>query len=180
MASPEVSWFAREREFVFDLFEFRADDSRSEAEQRRQFFSRLEQLGLRDGAAGAYVFSADPKELGEQREGFVYPLGRSTVYYIGQTADPFQRFLGYFVSAGWAAWDFDQHNYQAFTDPTRSRHHPRDAYAAPYGARVHWWETRAGETPEALETDLMMAFCRKYGTIPVANLKWSKLEATVD
>jgi hypothetical protein len=110
---------------------------------------------------GAYVLAAS------KRTSFVYPLGRSRVFYIGMARAESGRLE-----------DHRRHARNARAELARtggtfeSRWWPRYTYAAKFGATVYWFTRRGRQSAGQLEADLFQRFHDEFGSIPVANGQW--------
>jgi hypothetical protein len=131
------------------------------------FYARREPGGerdlLADGALGAipvmrgaYVLaSTDGTE-------FIYPWGRSSVFYIGKASCLLRRLR--------------QH--RTFTLKAREEPRaddpwwPRYQYGAAFGTAAAWFTVRGRQSEADLEADMFAYFYDEFGSIPVANQQW--------
>lgn len=112
-------------------------------------------------ANGAYVLLAS-----RATAPFTYPLGRSPIYYIGQTGLDTSRLASHQLAAQVARDEYRESGYFAL------RRHPRYNYAARFGALVCWYPTTRSRSPARIEADLIDDFYLEFGDIPVANGQW--------
>lgn len=89
---------------------------------------------------------------------FNYPLGKSPVYYIGQSKNLWSRLYSHFKIATEARDNRKEHLYW-----------PRYEFAAAYGGRYCFMRTWQGMTPKGLEEEVMARFAKKYRCFPIAN-----------
>ena len=107
--------------------------------------------------AGCYVLGS------EDGTDFIYPWGRSPVFYIGTT-----RRLGARIRAHrrWVRRAREEHHTQHFT--------PLHQYGAAFGVDVAVYRKRTSQSITKLESALITEFYNIYGSIPVANGVWPK------
>ena len=89
---------------------------------------------------------------------FRYPLGRNSVFYIGQSKNLRRRLHTHVEYASLA-----KSNRQI------SLYWPRYEYAAKFGTHYCYIRTWQGLNPKALEETLMAYFAKKHRAFPVAN-----------
>ena len=89
---------------------------------------------------------------------FDYPLGKSPVYYIGQS-----KYLRYRLR------EHLKYATQARDNRKEPLYWPRYEFAASYGDRYSFVRTRQGLTPRALEEEVIARFAKKYRCFPIAN-----------
>ena len=89
---------------------------------------------------------------------FDYPLGRSPVYYIGQSKNLRSRLRLHL-----------KHATEARDNRKEPLYWPRYEFAASYAGRYCFVRTRQGLTPRALEEEVLARFARKYRCFPIAN-----------
>jgi len=105
--------------------------------------------------AGTYVLGAtDPIE-------FIYPWGRSPVFYIGQAHNIRARLTVH-----------RSHIIDAEKDHDELYWWPRYQYGAAFGTTAAWYSVRGRQSPSTLEAALIEDFYEMYGAIPVANGSW--------
>lgn len=104
-------------------------------------------------SGGAYLLVAD--------HWFVYPCGKSPVFYIGQSKNLRTRLRDHLK--------FSLH----VTDNCRSSKYPlywpRYEYAGKFGSRYAYVQTHQGMTPRGLEEELLASFAQIYKAFPIAN-----------
>ena len=105
--------------------------------------------------AGAYILGAT--DLVD----FIYPWGRSPVFYIGQARDIRDRVATHRT-----------HIINAKSDHDEVYWWPRYQYGAAFGTTAAWFSIRGRQSPAKLEADLIEDFYQMYGAIPVANGYW--------
>jgi len=104
---------------------------------------------------GAYILGST------QNMDFIYPWGRSPIFYIGKGRQLRKRLRGH-----------RRNILKAVDDHEKTHWWPRYQYGASFGTTVAWFTTRGLQTPESLEADLINQFYWVYGSIPVANGSW--------
>ena len=138
------------------------------------FISDLEHSGLADfwdlknhdipTLPGAYILIANGSNH------FRYPIGRSPIYYIGQSKNIRRRL-------------HEHHKYsnQAKHNRQLSLYWPRYEYSAEFGGRYCYIRTWQGLTAKALEDILLARFAKKYRSFPVANGAgaWSRVSKII-
>jgi hypothetical protein len=128
----------------------RCADVRGEASHLQDFW-RLDEHDIPE-TGGAYVLVAS--------EWFVYPSGKSPVFYVGQSRNLRQRLRMH------RRYSID------VRDDQRNRgdlYWPRYEYAGRFGSRYAFVKTHRGKTPRAVEEELLASFARQYRSFPVAN-----------
>jgi hypothetical protein len=104
--------------------------------------------------AGGYILASNGTE-------FIYPEGRSPVFYIGKAKVIWRR--------------LDEHRrltVQAANFPEVKWWRPRYTYAVAFGLYAAWFTVRGVQEPEEVESDLCEMFYLRFGSIPVANMNW--------
>ena len=91
---------------------------------------------------------------------FLYPKGRSPVYYIGQTQSLRRRLSGHLKWHNEVRFDC-RHGY--------SISEPRHEYGGVFGGRYCYIETRRGQTAKSLEDFVLAEFAKCFHSFPVAN-----------
>jgi hypothetical protein len=117
---------------------------------------------------GVYVLAAQ-RRAGREGGPFVYPLSRSSIYYIGCTTVGQPRLRDHRKWSLLARDEYQQH--KRFLKPRHQRYH----YAARFGARLFWIRAIGDETARSLEGNLLRAFAQHFGALPVANGQRSNL-----
>jgi predicted GIY-YIG superfamily endonuclease len=109
---------------------------------------------------GAYILLANTD--------FLYPNGKSPIYYIGQTKNLRQRLRTHLKHSLGAQKKLDEREYYLY--------YPRYEYAAKFGKSYMYMQTWQGKTPKSLEDDLLAYFAKYYFSFPVANSagSWKK------
>ncbi len=103
---------------------------------------------------GVYLLVAKPSVY------FLYPKGKSAVYYIG-CGDSLRRRLLQHLN-----------NHRKVQEDKRgiySRYEPRHEYGAVYGGRYCFLQTRQGLSSKSLEHKVLTRFAERYHAFPVAN-----------
>ena len=97
---------------------------------------------------------------------FLYPVGTSPVYYIGQSRNLRSRLHTHIKYAS-----------EARDNRQLPLYWPRYEYAAKYGTDYCYVHTWQGLTSKALEENLLAKFARKHRAFPVANGSgsWSRI-----
>jgi hypothetical protein len=103
-------------------------------------------------SGGAYILVAS--------ETFLYPGGRSRVFYIGQSTN--------------LRWRLRTHlrysrHVQGNQRVSDWLYWPRYEYAGKFGVRYAYVQTHNGMTSRAVEEELMASFAHRYLAFPVAN-----------
>jgi hypothetical protein len=100
---------------------------------------------------------------------FRHPVGKSRIYYIGQTNNLKRRLVGHLK------WHTDarkkkRHSYSLLE--------PRHEYGGVYGGRYCFIPTWHGLSARSLEETVLARFARHYHTFPVANGAgaWRRIE----
>lgn len=116
--------------------------------------------------AGAYILLARGTR-------FQYPIGKNTVYYIGQSTNLRRRLHTHLRYAEYAD---DKVNRQS------ARQWPRHEYAARFGTHYCYVTTWGSLKPRTLEEMLMGRFLMKHRSFPVANGagSWSRVGKYID
>ncbi len=104
--------------------------------------------------AGAYILYA-------KSEKFIYPVGESSIFYIGMSKNLSQRIKTHIKLTEEARLNMDDRSIYLYW--------PRYEYAARYKTYLIFIKTWQGKTSKALEDDLLALFARKYFAFPVAN-----------
>ena len=94
---------------------------------------------------------------------FVYPWGRSPIFYIGTSANLRVRLSAH---RKWIRRANTEHHSRHFL--------PLHQYGASFGADVAVYRKRTRQIISNLESELMTEFYQIYGSIPVANGAWPK------
>jgi hypothetical protein len=89
---------------------------------------------------------------------FLYPRGKSSVFYIGQASNLRKRLIEHL-----------KYSCQAKHDRKLDRYWPRYEYAASFGGRYTFVQTWQGMSPKSLESDILNRFANRYRSFPVAN-----------
>jgi hypothetical protein len=92
---------------------------------------------------------------------FLYPAGRSPIFYIGLARSLRQRLQRHRLYAG--------HRRDGYRQPSAPLYWPRYEYAGAFGARYCYIRTWSGCTPKALEDIVLARFQKRYHARPVAN-----------
>jgi len=105
--------------------------------------------------AGAYILGSSDGTM------FIYPWGRSPIFYIGQSSNLLKRLKQHkkYIS-------------QAIDDHTDKYWWPRYQFGASFGASIAWYTARGSQNPNVLEADLITSFYDSFGSIPVSNGTW--------
>ena len=113
-------------------------------------------------SAGAYILYAED-------ENFIYPEGKSPIFYIGMSKNLGQRIKTHIKFTKEACLPMDERNSYLYW--------PRYEYAAKYKTYLVYIKTWQGKTPKSLEDDLLALFARKYFAFPIANGlgSWNKI-----
>jgi hypothetical protein len=113
---------------------------------------------------GVYLLVAKPSVH------FIYPAGRSPIFYIGQARSLRQRLLRHRT--------YSVHVREERRQPSSPLYWPRYEYAGAHGARYCYIRTWPGCTPKALEDTVLARFARRYRSFPVANGAgaWNRIE----
>lgn len=113
---------------------------------------------------GVYIFEASD---GTQ---FIYPRGKSSIFYIGQSNSLLKRLQSH-----------RRYMEQARTDRQYPLYEPRYEYAAAFGTNYCIIRTWQGVTPKSLEETVLTRFAKKYGAVPVANGAgtWNKVHIEI-
>jgi len=90
---------------------------------------------------------------------FPYPVGRSPIFYVGQSRSLASRLRLHLKFSMQARQE----------DRPLPLYWARYEYAAAFGGRYCYVQTGRGMTPKALEDMLMALFAKKYRSFPVAN-----------
>ncbi len=135
-------WLERNLDYEFDLFD-------------------ASEIDLDNFTSGAYILRA--KTLTKP---FLYPGGRSKVFYIGKADGESGRLASHF-NIGWHVSDRNdaEGQFSDFMIP------PLYNYAWKFNARLMWISTRGTQMARNLEKRLLRDFWAKYGALPVANLR---------
>jgi hypothetical protein len=141
----EKQWYGRTPDAEFDLLS---------TEDHDLFEGNLD---------GAYVLASCAEE------GFIYPLGKSRVFYIGMTESRSKtpRIWTHKTLTKRAVEDLRLNG--RFNEEWYSRY----TFAAAFGCNVRWYSVRGKQKPGDLESDLLGSFYKAYGSIPIANGAWS-------
>lgn len=126
---------------------------------------------LRAYTSGVYILVAH-RPPSRPAHPFAYPLGRSSVYYIGKTTKDQPRLIAH---QKWARHARERCRESQTVDDL----HPRYNYAARFGADVYWVAVRGREDAKDLEAKLMNDFYWTFGALPVANTHSSYLKTTL-
>ena len=102
---------------------------------------------------------------------FLYPKGKSPVFYIGQSQNLRIR-LGNHLK--WAKEARDNHKDYLYW--------PRYEFAAAYGERYCFIRTKRGLTARVLEEEIMASFAKKYLSFPIANGagSWNRIKKVME
>ena len=95
--------------------------------------------------------------------GFIYPCGRSPVFYIGTSKALRARLLAH---RKWIVRARKEHHRQHFA--------PLHQYGAVFGVDIAVYRKRTSQSIFKLESTLITEFYNIYGFIPVANGAWPK------
>jgi hypothetical protein len=111
-------------------------------------------------SGGAYILVAN--------KWFIYPDGKSTVFYIGQSKHLRRRLLEHLK--------YSRH----VRENSRENHRlywPRYEYAGKYGHHYGFVQTHQGMTARAVEEELLASFACRYLSFPVANSSgsWNRI-----
>jgi hypothetical protein len=118
---------------------------------RRAFWEIGKELTTIPDLPGVYVL------YGNHR--FDYPVGKSPIFYIGQSANLRERLETH--------WRFA---YEArCADRKLTLYFPRYEYAAVFGSWYAFARTWQGLTPRALEEEAMASFAHQHRSFPIAN-----------
>ena len=117
-------------------------------------FWRLENRHI-PSAPGVYLLVAKPEVH------FIYPRGKSPIFYIGQARSLRQRLERHL--------DYSRHVREERREPSEPLYWPRYEYAGTHGARYCYIRTWQGITPKALEDIVLARFQVRYHSRPVAN-----------
>ena len=112
---------------------------------------------------GVYLLVAKPSVH------FIYPAGKSPVYYIGHTQSLRSRLLNHLK------W------HSEVRKGKRSTYYlcePRHEYGGKYGGRYCYIRTWQGCTSKALEDIVLARFAKRYHSFPVANSAgaWNRIQ----
>lgn len=115
---------------------------------------------------GAYILIAR-KDIS-----FIYPQGKSRIFYIGQSTNLRNR-LHFHLKAATEARD-TRENYPVYF--------PRYEYAAKYASGYCYIKTWQNKSPRILEGEVMGRFAIKYLSPPVANGagSWDRISKIID
>jgi GIY-YIG catalytic domain len=102
---------------------------------------------------------------------FIYPKGKSPIFYIGQSKNLNRRLKFHLKTAKEAR---DKRKYYVYLS--------RYEYAAKYGSKYCFIKTWQGLSPRALEGDIMGRFTIQYLSPPVANGagSWNRITKIID
>ena len=100
---------------------------------------------------------------------FRHPLGKSRIYYIGQTDNLKRRLLGHLK------WHTDARNNNRYS---YSLLEPRHEYGGVYGGRYCFIRTWKGLSARSLEETVLALFACQHYAFPVANSAgaWRRIE----
>ena len=114
---------------------------------------------------GVYILVARPDSH------FDYPLGRSPVYYIGQSKNLRFRLRLHL-----------KHATEARDNRKEPLYWPRYEFAAVYAGRYCFIQTWQGMTARALEEEVLARFARKYHSFPIANGQdsWNRINRVME
>jgi hypothetical protein len=126
---------------------------------KRSFWEILDHSEEIPDEPGVYVLFSD--------QSFPYPIGRSPVFYIGQSDDLRFRLLTHVKLA-----------LEARDDRKLTLYYPRYEYAARYGRWYAWARTWQGLSPEVMEARAMARFAARYRSFPITNAAgaWSQVD----
>lgn len=98
---------------------------------------------------------------------FHYPIGKSPIYYIGQSKNLRSRLLTHL-----------RHATEARDNRKEALYWPRYEFAAVYAGRYCFIRTWQGLTPKGLEEEVLASFAKKYRCFPIANGSgsWNRVE----
>jgi hypothetical protein len=115
---------------------------------------------------GAYILIA------RKDTSFIYPKGKSPIFYIGQSKN-LRRRLRFHLKTAEEARD-TRENYYVYS--------PVYEYAAKYASRYCYIKAWQNMSPRALEGDVMGRFAIKYRSPPVANGagSWDRISKIID
>ena len=126
-------------------------------------FWRLENRDI-PASPGVYLL------LAKSNVHFIYPAGKSPIFYIGQAGSLRRRLQ-------------DHRRYSGQVRDNRRDSNPlywpRYEYAGAHGARYCYIRTWQGRTPKALEDIVLARFQKRYHARPVANSAgaWNRIES---
>lgn len=101
--------------------------------------------------------------VSEDRTKFVYPLGRSSVIYIGKADNLHRRLLEHLKSLKY----LEQYEEDWLTNGIQCC--PRYQYIKQFGAKVYTFHCLGKQDAKNLEADIIWKFYEKYRAIPVGN-----------
>lgn len=126
------------------------------------FMKDIEHSGLKDfwklkehdipTSPGAYILIA------QGHSHFSYPIGKSPIYYIGQSKNLRSRLREHL-----------KYSDQAKNNRQLNLYWPRYEFSAVYGGRYCFMSTWQGLTPKGLEEILLANFAKKHRSFPVSN-----------
>lgn len=105
-------------------------------------------------SAGVYILIAKPGII------FLYPRGKSPIYYIGKAASLHQRLNEHLKYSKEARRDRKN---------TQNEYWPRYEYAASFGSLYTYIHTWKGMTVRNLEHEIICRFADRYRSFPIAN-----------
>lgn len=113
---------------------------------------------------GVYLLVAKPSVH------FIYPKGKSPIFYIGQARSLRKRLLAHLK--------YSRHVREDRRGPSSPLYWPRYEYAGVFGARYCFIRTHQGRTPKELEDIVLARFAKRYHSFPVANGAgaWNRIE----
>lgn len=172
------TWAGRQPNAEFDLF-YLDGLSSHESDDVTTFLSYLASEGIGSTAKGNYVFVAS--QLPDTFvDGFPYPAHSeskgSPVFYIGKAQNAHGRFVEHLKLSQVAAWRWHNQTYRS-ADLSDYIDADRYMYAAAFGASVYWWDCPADSTPTTVESEMMVAFIREYGSLPICNNRLERASA---
>lgn len=94
-----------------------------------------------------------------KESGFIYPYGKSAVFYIGTSKDLKKRLKTHLRLYNRAKNDYENHNW----------HYSRYNYAIAFGADIYFMRITGRENEKDLESKAIEGFYDKYGALPVGN-----------
>ncbi len=102
---------------------------------------------------------------------FHYPLGKSPVFYIGQSKNLRSRLYSHLKLAKEARDNRKEYLYW-----------PRYEFTAVYAGRYCFIQTWQGMTARALEEEVLARFARKYHSFPIANGQgsWNRINRVME
>jgi hypothetical protein len=113
---------------------------------------------------GVYLLIAKPSVH------FLYPTGRSPVFYIGQARSLRKRLFTHLT--------FSRHVRDDRRASNAPLYWPRYEYGGAFGARYCFIRTHQGRTSKDLEDIVLARFAKRYRSFPVANGAgaWNRIE----